>query len=109
MISHSAVTALFTVNAVSYGEGVNFMKQLNYDTRTLLLQNIRQPEKHPLPERYTHGQYQILCRLIKRKRITEKFFLFLLTELYGEKDWKQLSYKQMYELIYILTHYDYKE
>ena len=79
------------------------MKQLNYDTRTLLLQNIRQPEKHPVPERYTHGQYQILCRLIKRKRITEKFFLFLLTELYGEKDWKQLSYKQMYELIYILT------
>ena len=51
----------------------------------------------------------VCSSVLKRKRITEKFFLFLLTELYGEKDWKQLSYKQMYELIYILTHYDYKE
>lgn len=84
------------------------MKMLNYDTRTLLLQNIRQPEQRPVPEHYTQGQYQILCKLIRRKRITKKFFLFLLDELYGEKDWKQLKYEQMYELIHILTYYDYK-
>ena len=84
------------------------MKQLNYSTRTLLLQNIRQPEKKPLPEHFTQSQYQILCKLIRRKRITQKFFSFLLWELYNEKDWRRLSYEQMYELIHILTYYDYK-
>lgn len=85
------------------------MKQINFDAKTLILQNIRQPEKQPVPEHYTPGQYRILCKLIRRKRITEKFFLFLLWELYNEKDWRRLSYKQMYELIHILTYYDYKK
>lgn len=85
------------------------MKMLNYNTRELLLQNVRPVEKQPVPEHYTKTQYQILCKLIRRKRITEKFFLFLLQELYSTSDWKQLTYKQMFELIHILTYYDYKE
>lgn len=85
------------------------MKQLNYSAKTLILQNIRQPEKKPLPEHFTQSQYQILCKLIRRKRITKKFFSFLLAELYNEKDWHRLSYEQMYEFIHILTYYNYKE
>lgn len=106
MANATFVTASFaTMNAK---KGAEQMKMLNFDTRTLLLQNIRQPEKSPVPEHYTPGQYRILCKLIRRKRITEKFFLFLLQELYGTSDWKQLTYKQMYELIHILTYYNYK-
>lgn len=91
-------------------KGVNtYMKMLNFSTEELILQNIRQPEKSPVPEHYTKTQYQILCKLIRRKRITKKFFSFLLAELYNEKDWHRLSYEQMYEFIHILTYYDYKE
>lgn len=84
------------------------MKQINFDARTLLLQNIRQPEKSPEPTGITKTQYEYLCKLIKRKKITKPFFEFLLSELYREKDWRRLSYQQMYELIHILTYYDYK-
>ncbi len=82
------------------------MKQLNYDIRTLILQNVRDnTAQRPTPEKITMAQYRYLCKLIKRKKITERFFKFLLSELYGEKDWRKLSYEQMYELIHILTFY----
>lgn len=82
------------------------MKQLNYDTRTLILQNIREnTEQRPLPEKITMAQYRYLCKLIRRRKITKPFFQFLLSELYGERDWRKLSYQQMYELIHILTFY----
>ena len=85
------------------------MKMLNYDTRELLLQNIRQPEQRPVPEKITMAQYRLLCKLIKRKKITKPFFEFLLNELYRQKDWRRLTYKQMYELIHVLTFYEYHE
>jgi hypothetical protein len=84
------------------------MKLLNYDERTLILQNVRSIVRET-PTTYSKAQYNILCRLIKQKPITERFFNFLLLKLYGIQDWKKLNYEQMYELIHILTYYDYKE
>lgn len=85
------------------------MKQLNYDTRTLILQSLRDNAERPSPDKITMTQYHYLCKLIRRKKITKPFFQFLLTELYGEKDWRKLTYDQMYELIHVLTYYNYKE
>lgn len=84
------------------------MKLLNYDIRTLLLQNMRSVARET-PVTYTHTQYKILCRLIVQKKISKQFFDFLLLELYALNDWKQLNYQQMYELIHILTYFDYKK
>lgn len=82
------------------------MKLLNYDERTLILQNVR-PVIRETPTTYSKAQYNILCRLIRQKRITEQFFNFLLLKLYGIQDWKKLSYNEMYELIHVLTYYNY--
>lgn len=84
------------------------MKMLNYDCRTLIMRNVRRAVRE-IPETYTQAQYQILCRLIKQKKIEKTFFDFLLLQLYGLSDWKQLDYKQMYELIHVLTYYNYEK
>ena len=82
------------------------MKLMNYDARDLIMQNVRST-KQETPVAITKSQYNILCRLIKQKKITKPFFELLLRELYNLEDWKQLSYEQMYELIHILTYFDY--
>jgi hypothetical protein len=82
------------------------MKLVNYDERTLILQNLR-PVTRQVNKAYTKAQYRILCNLIRQKRITEPFFMLVVSSLYGLNDWKQLNYNQMYELIHILTFYDY--
>lgn len=86
--------------------GVLMMKLVNYDERTLILQNLR-PVTRQVNKTYTKAQYRILCNLIRQKRITEPFFMLVLSSLYGLSDWKQLNYEEMYELIHILTFYDY--
>lgn len=82
------------------------MKLINFDTKTLILENVRSNEKI-IPTSFTTTQYKILCRLIRQKRITKEFFYFLLLELYQLRDWKQMTYEQMYEMIHILTFYNY--
>lgn len=82
------------------------MKLLNYDERTLIMQNVRSAVRE-VPPTYTKAQYKILCRLIIQKHISKQFFKFLLSKLYELSDWKDLNYKQMYELIHILTYYNY--
>ena len=84
------------------------MKLLNYDERTLILQNVKSVTIET-PTTYSKAQYRILCRLIKQKHITEQFFQFLLKSLYGLEDWKKLDYSQMYELIHILTYWNYEK
>lgn len=84
------------------------MKLLNYDRRELILQNVRTVTRE-VPATYTKSQYRILCNLIRQKRITKQFFDFLLLQLYDLTDWKQLNYSQMFELIHILTFYDYQK
>ena len=84
------------------------MKLLNYDHRELIMQNVRCP-KIETPPTFTKSQYYILCHLIKQKRITKQFFEVLIVELYETKDWKKLTYNQMYELIHILTFLDYQK
>ena len=84
------------------------MKLLNYDTRTLIMQNLHSNDEET-PLSYSKAQYRILCRIIIQKKVTREFFTFLLSKLYGLSDWKKLNYKQMYELIYILGHWDYKK
>lgn len=85
------------------------MKLLNYDKRTLILNNLRSAEKAPISESYTESQYKILCNLIIQKKIEKRFFNFLLMELYDLSNWKELSYEQMYELIHILTYWNYEK
>ncbi len=86
------------------------MKLLNYDTRTLIYQHMRSDvqEVKEVPQSYTKTQYDILRRLIQRKKVTEEFFTFLLSSLFEIEDWKQLTYEQMYELIHILTFWNYR-
>ena len=84
------------------------MKLLNYDHRELIMQNVRCTTKET-PSTYTESQYKILCRLIRQKKIKKEFFQFLLLQLYDLNDWRQLDYSQMYELIHVLTFYDYKK
>ena len=84
------------------------MKLLNYDRRELILQNVRSVTRE-VPVTYTKSQYRILCNLIRQKRITKQFFDFLLLQLYGLTDWKQLNYSQMYDFIHVLTFYDYQK
>lgn len=83
------------------------MKLINYDAKYLIMQNVRSNTKE-VPSTYTPCQYQILCRLIRQKKITKQFFDFLLLQLYDLSDWKNLDYMQMYELIHILTYWNYK-
>lgn len=84
------------------------MKLLNYDTKYLIMQNVRTVTKE-VPTNYTPAQHKLLCRIIVQKRITKQFFEFILRELYSTSDWKQLSYSQMYQLIYILNHWNYEK
>ena len=86
------------------------MKLMNYDPKTLIYQNVRSgvQDVEKKSQTYTKTQYDILCRLIKQKGITRQFFDFLLESLFELKDWKRLSYAQMFELIHILTFYNYQ-
>ena len=83
------------------------LKLVNYDERTLILQNLRPVTKQQVNKAYTKAQYRILCNLIRQKRITEPFFMLVISSLYGLNDWKKLSYEEMYQLIHILTYFDY--
>jgi len=84
------------------------MKLLNYDSRTLIYQNLRccAPK---IPQTFTKCQHELLCKLIRQKGITRQFFNVLLTELYGLDDWRKLTYWQMYEIIHILTFWNYRK
>ena len=86
------------------------MKLMNYDPKTLIYQNVRADVQkvQEKPQTYTQAQFKILCRLIKQKKVTRQFFDFLLESLFELKDWKQLNYEQMYELVHILTFWDYQ-
>ena len=86
------------------------MKLMNYDTKSLIYQNLRSDvrEVKEKPQTYTQTQYKILCRLIQQKKITRQFFDFLLESLFELKDWKQLSYEQAYELTHELTLWKYQ-
>ena len=82
------------------------MKLLNYDYREWIMQNVRTATKE-VPNEFTISQYRILRRLIVQKRITKEFFDFLLIQLFDLSDWRKLNYLQMYELIHILTYWNY--
>lgn len=87
------------------------MKLMNYDPKTLIYQNVRADtqETGEKPQTYTKRQHDILCNLIRQKKITKQFFIFMLENLFdGITDWKQLSYGQMYELIHVLTFWNYQ-
>jgi len=85
------------------------VKLLNYDRKWLIYDHVRVPKSQPVPAGYTKAQYKILCRLIIRREIKKGFFDFLLESLFELRDWKQLNYEQMYELIHVLTFWDYEK
>ncbi len=86
------------------------MKLVNFDAKTLIYQNLRSgvQEVKEKPQTFTKKQYDILCRLIQQKKITKHFFDVLLNSLFEITDWKQLNYEQMYELIHVLTFWNYQ-
>lgn len=84
------------------------MKLLNYDSRTLIYQNLR-CRSAEVPPTFTKSQHALLCRLIQQKGITKQFFYVLLSELFGLDDWRKMSYWQMYEIIHILTFWNYRK
>ena len=93
------------------GKGGGFMKLMNFDRKTLIYQNVRSSvqDVEEKPQTFTKRQYDVLCRLIQQKKISKQFFSFILSSLFDEvTDWKQLDYKQMYELIHILTFWNYQ-
>lgn len=85
------------------------MKLMNYDREYLILQNVKSVERQPTPEHYSKAQFQILCNLIRQKPISKQFFDFIVLEIFNKKDWKKLSYDEVYKLIHILTFYDYEK
>lgn len=78
---------------------------MNYDAKYLIEQNLKTTTVE-IPKTFTLCQYRILCKLIKRKKVTRQFFSFLLVNLFNIEDWKNLSYLQMYQLIYTLSHWN---
>jgi len=82
------------------------VKLLNYDCKHLIYENVRSA-KREVPSTFTKRQYQILRNLIVQKKIKKQFFEFLIRQLFDISDWKQLNYEQMYELIHVLTFYNY--
>ena len=86
------------------------MKLMNFDKKYLIYQNLRADvqKAQEKPQTYTKTQYSILCRLIQQKKITEQFFNLILASLFDITDWKQLNYEQMYELIHILTFWNFQ-
>lgn len=81
---------------------------MNYDARELVYQNLRHTVQ-PEPEYFTKRQYQILCNLIRQKKIRKESFDILLFALFEISDWRKLNYCQMHELIFVLTNLDYKK
>lgn len=77
------------------------MKLLNYSISYLVEQNTPQPPKRP----YTDCQFRILCRVIKQKKISREYFYNLIAEVYQYRSIQQLSYEEMYRLIWILNHW----
>ena len=77
------------------------MKLLNYSLDYLVETRTPQPPKRP----YSDCQYWILCRIIRGKRIQKTYFYNLINQIYGCGSVKELSYEQMYRLIYILNHW----
>lgn len=85
------------------------MKLLNYDKRTLVFQNVKKRMSEEVPVTFTYRQYQILCTLIRRRNISKESFALLLDALFALRleDWRKLTYQQMYELIHVLTDWNY--
>jgi len=80
------------------------VKLLNYDSRTLIYNHLNM-QKHEEPQSFTRRQYDILCHLIRCRKISKPCFQILLQELHGLNDWRQMNYRQMYETIFVLTHW----
>ena len=83
------------------------MKLMNYDREYLIMSNLRTVESQPKPSTHTQAQYKILCNLVVQKKISRRFFEFIVSELFGVDDWRKLDYYETYRLIHILTYFDY--
>jgi len=82
---------------------------MNYDTKTLILMNVKSVERQPVPDTFTKAQLRILRELIARKKIEKRFFNFVVSGLFDKSDWKTLDYSEMYLLIHVLANYNYND
>ncbi|MCM1224696.1 MAG: hypothetical protein NC548_60635, partial [Lachnospiraceae bacterium] len=81
------------------------MKLMNYSPEALIAEHMRvvpQESESMTPRERTPRQYQILCHLIREKKITKEFFSYIVSGLFGTEDWKALDYSQTYQLIHVL-------
>lgn len=77
------------------------MKLLNYSMSYLVETNTPQPPKRP----YINCQLRILCRVIRQRKITREYFYNLISEVYQCQSIHQLSYEEMYRVIWVLNHW----
>lgn len=79
------------------------MKLMNYSLDYLVEIQIPMPPKRS----YSDCQFRILCRVIYQKKVSRSYFYGLLNELYNYYTVKQLSYEEMYRVIWILNHWNF--
>ena len=79
------------------------MKLMNYSLDYLVETQTPTPPKRP----YSDCQFRILCRIIRQKKVSRIYFYGLLNELYNYHTIKQLSYEEMYRIIWILNHWNF--
>lgn len=77
------------------------MKLINYSLDYLVETQTPAPPKRP----YSDCQFRILCRIIRRKKVSKDYFYGLLNELYSYHTVRQLSYEEMYHIIWLLNHW----
>ncbi len=76
---------------------------MNYSLDYLVETQTPTPPKRP----YSDCQFRILCRIIRQKKVSRIYFYGLLSELYDYHTIKQLSYEEMYHIIWILNHWNF--
>ena len=81
------------------------MKLINYSLDYLVETQTPTPPKQP----YSDCQFRILCKIIRRKKVNKDYFYGLLNELYNYRTVKQLSYEEMYRIIWLLNHWNFLE
>ena len=78
------------------------MKLVNYSLSYLVETHTPTPPKQP----YSNCQCHILCQVIRRRKVSKGYFYGLLNELYNYRTVRQLSYEEMYQIIWILNHWN---
>ena len=81
------------------------MKELNYELREIIYQNLEQPKRQEIPSKPTKRQIEILQSIVIRKRMSKPFLEFVSECLFDTHDFSSFDYRMMYEFVYVLSRY----